>query len=65
MIIVPCKRLNHGKSRPAEVLAPGPRRSLCAHFLDLTLRRATELAPGRVVLLTDERKAADDGGFAD
>jgi 2-phospho-L-lactate guanylyltransferase len=58
MIIVPCKRLNHGKSRLAEVLAPEPRRRLCGDFLDLTLRRATELAPRRVMLLTDDRNAA-------
>jgi 2-phospho-L-lactate/phosphoenolpyruvate guanylyltransferase len=63
MIIVPCKRLDHGKSRLAEVLAPGRRRRLCADFLDLTLRRATELVSSRVVLLTNDRKAAAIGAL--
>ena len=49
MILVPCKRLNQGKSRLASCIDAHDRRSLCERFLDCTLGVVRQIADNSLV----------------
>jgi 2-phospho-L-lactate/phosphoenolpyruvate guanylyltransferase len=55
VILIPCKNLDHGKSRLASCLTPRSRRALCEFFLCRTLDVATQaVTPERVRIVTSD-----------
>jgi 2-phospho-L-lactate guanylyltransferase len=62
LILIPCKRLDQGKTRLASVLDAPARQELCELFLRQTLELATSMvAPGDVRLVTDDPRAVAIG----
>jgi 2-phospho-L-lactate/phosphoenolpyruvate guanylyltransferase len=59
VVLIPCKNLDHGKSRLAACLSPRARRALCEFFLCRTLDVATRaVAPARIRVVTSDPRAA-------
>jgi 2-phospho-L-lactate/phosphoenolpyruvate guanylyltransferase len=59
IVLIPCKNLDHGKSRLAACLSPRARRALCEFFLCRTLDVVTRAIPsGHIFVVTDDARAA-------
>jgi 2-phospho-L-lactate guanylyltransferase len=59
VVLIPCKNLDHGKSRLAACLSPRARRALCEFFLCRTLDVVTRAVPSEhVYVVTDDPRAA-------
>jgi 2-phospho-L-lactate guanylyltransferase len=62
LILIPCKRLDQGKTRLASLLDGPARQALCERFLRQTLELAISMVtPGQIKLVTDDPRAVAIG----